>query len=327
MELPTNAALSKTEKAQDPSRAQQIAEQQINLVSLTQSKLLIICEEKITNNKQYEYVITVLSEESLPQTYCQFVYNAGNNPCQIKNINKKDIIVLWPEVLYNQELQFLAWNVLLKEKGCQQLQFKDQLNASIIGCSSWGANKIAFWANPTYGGRPEIKIMNTKDGTEFRGLIDCYEDEWLLCEMIHIDTEKNLAFINRIGHESTLDLIYLGKFKKIFSHKIQDDEIDLKRHFSLDNKQYIAYSDHTVGQFDQKNKELSQFNCIQLQLCQFEQFIPSRQTKLAYLMNQKNMFDIYGEKNIKKVIDFMSTRQSPIKQSIQALTKKQNNSQ
>lgn len=27
-----------------------------------------------------------------------------------------------------------------------------------------------------FGGRPEIKIMNSKDNNEFRGIIDCYEE-------------------------------------------------------------------------------------------------------------------------------------------------------
>lgn len=46
-----------------------------------------------------------------------------------------------------------------------------------------------------------MKILNIKDGQEFKGLIDCYANNsegdaaWLLADVYHIDTEKNFAVI------------------------------------------------------------------------------------------------------------------------------------
>lgn len=40
----------------------------------------------------------------------------------------------------------------------------------------------------------------------------------MLGDMLHIDTEKNIALILKMGQfENSIDIIYLGKFRKIYT--------------------------------------------------------------------------------------------------------------
>jgi len=132
-------------------------------------------------------------------------------------------------------MSFLVWNVLNKEKGCLSLSFKEPFSGCAVDATSWGSGKIAFWINGSTYSKPEMKILNTKDGQEFKGLIDCYSEPsnpsnspanvnpvtthdvqgaWLLADVLHIDTEKNFALIHKVDETSNcLDIISLGKFK------------------------------------------------------------------------------------------------------------------
>ena len=95
----------------------------------------------------------------------------------------------------------MLWNISNKEKGCLTLSLKENIFCSIVSATNWGCNKIAFWLNPSYSSKPELRILNIKEGNEFKGLIDCYdEEEWILSDVLYIDTEKNFAVIKKIGN-------------------------------------------------------------------------------------------------------------------------------
>lgn len=84
------------------------------MIALPYSNLLIISEERLSTSKlqNFEYIITVFSREIFPTVFAQFIYQVGQGRSHIKQINKKDTIIMWPEILIDQQITFLIWNVL-----------------------------------------------------------------------------------------------------------------------------------------------------------------------------------------------------------------------
>lgn len=56
----------------------------------------------------FDYVITVINREIFPNFHSQFIYTSpAGQRCQIRAINRKDTVVLWPESVIDSQLSFL----------------------------------------------------------------------------------------------------------------------------------------------------------------------------------------------------------------------------
>ncbi|EAR84662.2 hypothetical protein TTHERM_00649310 (macronuclear) [Tetrahymena thermophila SB210] len=287
---------------QNQQKLQLMVEENTQLISLPQQSLLILCEQRTNLKGQFEYIITVIQLEIFPQFFSQFIYTS-QQLCLIKPLNKKDSLILWPNLVENTQMSFLVWNVLNKEKGCLSLSFKEPFSGCAVDATSWGSNKIAFWINGNTYSKPEMKILNIKDGQEFKGLIDCYsqngdnDSAWLLADVYHIDTEKNFAVIQKIDENtSSLDIISLGKFK--CSHSIPYDSSSQQNTqfaFSQDSKYFIQYTQQLFNSG----------NDIEIIVHTFEPFIANTRIRAMFLMEKTGLLAQYDEQVIRKALSMI----------------------
>ncbi len=71
--------------------------------------------------------------------------------------------------------------------------------------------------------------------------LNCYQDDWLLLNVLLYDSQKNIALLDKSGDCHSFELIDLNCLKQIFSQKVSEERQVYSQSVSLDLKYYIDY--------------------------------------------------------------------------------------
>lgn len=94
--------------------------------------------------------------------------------------------------------------------------------------------------NINNSGIPEVHIVNIVTKEEQKIVLNLYNIEWLLSDVLEVDFEKKRLIIKKTMGKNTIDIVNLEDMKVCYSQELQDSQFS-NRH-SLDMNFYVDYT-------------------------------------------------------------------------------------
>lgn len=259
--LPTSNAIREEDRYND-DKILEICRDYTKFCALTTSQMIVVIEKNFTSSKTYDSILSIYKESTCPEPFKQTINQISNY--SIANLNTENTIILYnvaPELVHI----FYVWNVLLGEEFMRKIVIKNDLCCAVIKVTSYGIGKFALWINAINSGTPEIAIVeyeNEKKKEEKlvntvmeRIPINCYEDDWLLSNVILYDLNKEIALLEKSGDFLSLELINMKNLKPVFSQVLSEEKGMLSQSVSLDLKYYMEYLNLGGDCIDDDNEE------------------------------------------------------------------------
>lgn len=327
--MPTNITINNSER-NDERKIEEICRDYTWFCAFTSSETIVALEKTLTNSNASDSVISVFRESHCPEPFKQKIHNS--NTSSIATLNTEDTIIIY-QLTSEKTHTFFVWNVMLDEKYMKKIVIKNDLVSTVIKVTNYGIGKFAVWLNSKESGSPEVAVVkyenieskeskepemiNISEEVMLRIPITCFNEDWLLQDVVFYDPIKQLALLMKAGDSQSLELMNMKTFKPFYSKNVLsqiEELLDFSQSPSLDMNYFVDYLSSMGGDSDDEEIENNNNNVnsnanepkimnVKLYL---NNIIPLRVSLLSILEKRK-VFEKYGTFLTNEIIDMLTS--------------------
>lgn len=292
--VPTMQAISDTERSEQAIKT--LYEEGTAFETLSESRLLVLFEQRNNIINSNDNVITIFNEESQPFFYQTIYTNNIMKKLYLSLVNNRDTIMVWGDDFVERPLEFYILNVLRKDSGFKVVTMHNNpINCQLVQAKGWGSKEIMLFGNFNVG-CPFIKIVNYVEEKETKSIelnmkINGNKHR-LLTEVFQVyQGNKNLA-VFAVAQKSSIFTVFYDFDREALGAKLNMEHGITRRVFSDFGMNAVLWE---PGE-----------NCMKMENFSFKPVsVVEKKIWLLYALEQKKVVQKYGKFVTQEIINFL----------------------